>query len=141
MLASAGRLDATALLETSDEILTVSLAGDSFDDTELAHESFREAIDEVFEVSSVQSVTVISEIWYHVTPRFSGDEHPPLRALRREGIVLSVETPQGFRIQMAEIDRTTGTTRLGEWRDVSPIYISGLTGFFKGTTSQQHYIN
>lgn len=123
-------VNATALIETDQDLITLTVPSSSCEDgEEEARSIFRQAVDEVVAQSTVSSVIIIAEVWFQVESRLSSSLHPPLRNLRREAIVVHVETANQFSVTLSEIDRFNPRPRLGPWRPVSSIYLPGLTGF------------
>jgi hypothetical protein len=124
-------VNATALIETDQDLITLTVPSSSFEDGEEedARAVFRQAVDQVVAQSVVSSVIVIAEVWFQVESRLSSGIHPPLRNLRREAVVVHVETANQFSVTLSEIDRFNPQPRLGPWRSVSSIYLPGLTGF------------
>lgn len=132
-------IDATALIDTDPDLITLTIPSSSVDDEEEARATFRQAVEQVIAQSTVSSVIVIAEIWFQVESRLSPSIRPPLRNLRREAVVVHVETANEFSVTLAEIDRFGVYPFLGPWRAVSSLYLPGLTGFLpKMSTSYIH---
>ena len=133
VFAESKHVDATALVETDEDLITLTVpsasCGAAEEDDDSARASFRQAVEQVVSQSKVQSVTVLAEVWFNVESRFSSEARPPLRSLRREALVVHVETPGQFSVTLAEITRWDDEAVLGPWREVSSIYLPGLTGF------------
>jgi len=132
VFAESKHVDATALVETDEDLITLTVPSESCgddDDDDSTRASFRQAVEQVVSQSKVQSVTVLAEVWFNVESRFSSEARPPLRNLRREALVVHVETPGQFSVTLAEITRWDDDAVLGPWREVSSIYLPGLTGF------------
>ena len=128
--AESKHVDATALIETDQDLITLTVPSSSCDgDAEEAREVFRKAVEQVVAQSKVRSVTIIAEVWFLVESRFSSEARPPLRNLRREALVVHVETPTEFSVTLSEITRWDTESHLGPWRAVSALYLPGLTGF------------
>lgn len=133
------RVDATALIETEQDLITLTVPSTSCEDSEEARAVFRRAVEQVVAQSKIRSVIIIAEVWFHVESRLSHEERPPLRNLRREALVVHVETHREFSVTLSEINRWGPEPQLGPWREVSSLYLPGLTGFLpKATDAYVH---
>lgn len=131
MFEESQRVDATALVETKEDIYIVTMPQVGVDaDDEDARDAFRKAIEEIVEKHPPESITVITEIWWSVLPRLTESLRAPSRNLRHEGIVVHVELPGASRATMAEVSRWGDHGCVNEWREVSEAFVPGLTGFF-----------
>ena len=127
--AESKHVDATALIETDQDLITLTVPSSSCDGEEEARAVFRKAVEQVVAQSKVRSVIIIAEVWFFVESRFSTEARPPLRNLRREALVVHVETPTEFSVTLSEITRWGPDAKLGSWRAVSMLYLPGLTNF------------
>lgn len=124
------RVDATALVETKDEIYIVTMPLVEATDDEDVRDAFRKAIEEVCEKHRPESVTVVTEVWFQVLPHLTEETRPPMRLLRREGVLVSVETRKDKAASFCEVTRWGESGSMGDWSGAPSMLMTGLTGFF-----------
>lgn len=134
MFEESTRVDATALVETKDEIYIVTMPLVEASDDEDVRDAFRKAIEEVCEKHRPESVTVVTEVWFQVLPHLTEETRPPMRLLRREGVLVSVETKDTSAASFSEVTRWGEAGSLGDWSAVPPLLMTGLTGFLDPPT-------
>lgn len=123
------RVDATALVETKEDIYIVTMPKVEADDDEDVRDVFRKAIEEVCAKHKPESVTVVTEVWFQVLPHLTDGIRPPMRLLRREGVLVSVETRKEKSASFCEVTRWGESGSMGDWSGIPPMLVAGLSGF------------